>query len=382
MLDGIGWKTASEIPVSIGCMLVMNVFNYFVNLPFSLYSTFVVEQKHGFNKMTLGFYIKDQIKKFIVTQVIMMPILAGLIIIVHAGGEYFFFYLWLFCVIVMFFMMTIYPDFIAPLFDKYTPLPEGDLRSKIEELAASIAFPLKKLYVVDGSKRSAHSNAYFYGFWKNKRIVLFDTLIEGFSIAKLEAEEKAKKDKEEGKEEKEDAAEEKKDEATDEKPEDEEDKPKRKTGCNTDELLAVLGHELGHWKLNHMVKNILISQTNLFLMFGAFAVLYRHQPLYNAFGFYDEKPVLMGFAIIFQFVFSPYNELLNFMMTALSRRFEFQADQFSCELGKGEFLKSGLIKLEKDNLGFPLHDPLYSMWNYSHPTLIERMDAITDKKED
>ncbi|GBN85530.1 CAAX prenyl protease 1 [Araneus ventricosus] len=246
-------------------------------------------------------------------------------------------------------LSTVYADFIAPLFDKFTPLPEGTLRARIEELAQSINFPLKKLYVVEGSKRSAHSNAYFYGFFKNKRIVLFDTLMEDYTPLNKE----------------EDKSEENKDE-----------KPKQKTGCNNDEILAVLAHELGHWKLNHVLKNLTIAQVNLFLCFAVFALLYKNSTLYAAFGFHDQQPVIVGLVVIFQYVFSPYNEVLSFLMTALSRRFEFQADAFAKVLNKAADLRGALIKLNRDNLGFPVYDWLYSTWHHSHPPLLERIHAL------
>lgn len=141
--------------------------------------------------------------------------------IVKNGGDYFFVYLWIVSVVVSLFMMILYPEVIAPLFDKYTPLPDGELKKKIEELAASLKFPLYKLFVVEGSKRSSHSNAYLYGFHKHKRIVLFDTLIKGY----------CKKDDEDA------------------------DK-----GCETNEILAVLAHELGHWKHSHTLKGFLFGQ--------------------------------------------------------------------------------------------------------------------------
>merc|ERR1712168_1385149 len=179
--------------------------------------------------------IKDQIKKFIVSQAITFPLLAAVMKIVYWGGDYFFVYLWAFVVGFTLFMMIIYPEFIAPLFDKYTPLPEGELRTEIEALAASVEFPLYKLYVVEGSKRSSHSNAYFYGFYKFKRIVLFDTILELDERRKLKSENE-----------------------DDEK--EEEDESSKKQGCSHPEILAVLGHELGHWKLNHVLKNIIIAQ--------------------------------------------------------------------------------------------------------------------------
>lgn len=153
----------------------------------------------------------------------MVPLMSGVIWIVKNGGDYFFFYLWAFSVLVTLFMMIIYPEVIAPLFDKYTPLPEGDLKQKIEALAASLNFPLYKLYLVEGSKRSSHSNAYMYGFYKHKRIVLFDTLVKEYY----------KPDK---------------------------DDAKKDIGCETDEVLGVLAHELAHWKFNHTLKGFLLSQ--------------------------------------------------------------------------------------------------------------------------
>merc|ERR1712004_368677 len=214
-------------------VLLSNIFSTIIGLPFSLYSTFVIEERHGFNQQTAWFYTKDQIKGFILGQVIMLPLVAAIIKIVYWGGDFFFLYLWAFVVGFTLFMMILYPEFIAPLFDKYTPLPEGELRTEIEKLAASIDFPLYKLFVVEGSKRSSHSNAYFYGFFKFKRIVLFDTLLEESERLKLKTDEEREKEAKE-KEEKAEGTE-------------KEEKEKKKTGCNNEEIVAVLGHELGHW---------------------------------------------------------------------------------------------------------------------------------------
>lgn len=251
------------------------------------------------------------------------------------------------------FLMTVYPDFIAPLFDKYTPMPEGELKAGIEKLAASISFPLYKLFVVEGSKRSSHSNAYFYGFYKFKRIVLFDTLLEEEERKKLVTDEKEKE------------------EITDDKGD-----SKKSTGCNNEEILAVLGHELGHWKLNHVLKNIVIGQVQIFLMFALFAYLSKSDPLYQAFGFSDSKPVLIGLMIVLQYITAPYSAVVGFLMSVLSRHFEFQADEFAANLGRSVPLKSALVKLNNDNLGFPIYDWLYSAWNHSHPPLLERIDAL------
>merc|ERR1711973_539766 len=196
---GINQKTGyldpeSEIYRSMTFILLSNVMSTVIFMPFSVYSTFVLEEKHGFNKQTAGFFVKDQIKKFIIGQLIMLPLIAIIVKIVQWGGEYFFVYLWLFVVVFTLFMMIVYPEFIAPLFDKYVPLPEGELKTEIESLAASIEFPLYKLFVVEGSKRSSHSNAYFYGFFNFKRIVLFDTLLEEGERLKLKTDEEREKE--------------------------------------------------------------------------------------------------------------------------------------------------------------------------------------------
>ncbi|XP_042598214.1 LOW QUALITY PROTEIN: CAAX prenyl protease 1 homolog [Cyprinus carpio] len=355
-----------QISQSLVFLMLATLFSALTGLPWSLYSTFVIEEKHGFNQQTVGFFLKDALKKFAVTQCILLPVTSLLLYIIKIGGDYFFIYAWLFTLIVSLILVTIYADYIAPLFDKFTPLPDGELKSEIESMSKSIYFPLTKIYVVEGSKRSSHSNAYFYGFFKNKRIVLFDTLLEDYSPLNKSGE------KEPGTGEENEAA------GNESKP-----KPKnKKQGCSNPEVLAVLGHELGHWKLGHTVKNIVISQMNSFLCFFLFAVLIGRKELFMAFGFHDTQPTLIGLMIIFQFIFSPYNELLSFCLTVLSRRFEFQADAFARNMGRSSELYSALIKLNKDNLGFPVADWLFSMWHYSHPPLLERLRALTGPKQD
>uniref|UniRef100_A0A8C6Q8E9 CAAX prenyl protease n=2 Tax=Nannospalax galili TaxID=1026970 RepID=A0A8C6Q8E9_NANGA len=177
-----GFGPEYEITQSLVFLLLATLFSALTGLPWSLYNTFVIEEKHGFNHQTLEFFMKDAIKKFIVTQCILLPVSSLLLYIIKIGGDYFFIYAWLFTLVVSLVLVTIYADYIAPLFDKFTPLPEGKLKQEIEVMAKNIDFPLTKVYVVEGSKRSSHSNAYFYGFFKNKRIVLFDTLLEEYSV--------------------------------------------------------------------------------------------------------------------------------------------------------------------------------------------------------
>lgn len=341
-------NTESEIVVSSVFVVVSSIINFFKDLPFKVYKTFVLEEKHGFNKQTPKFFVIDQLKGLVVSQVLMVPITAAIVFIVQRGGEHFFIWLWLFTGVISLILLTIYPIFIAPLFDKYTPLEEGPLRKAIEDLAASLKFPLTKLYVVEGSKRSSHSNAYFYGLWNSKRIVLFDTLLLN----------KGKPDDSELKE---------------------EDKGK---GCTDEEVVAVLGHELGHWKLGHVTKNIVIMQIHLLLMFMVFGNCFKYAPFYEALGFAPgTRPIVIGLLIVFSYVMAPYNAIVNFAMTILSRRFEYQADEFAHGLGYSEQLGRSLIKLNLDNLGFPVYDWLYSSWNHSHPTLLQRLDRLKQLDE-
>lgn len=172
--------------------------------------------------------MKDQLLKFVVSQAISLPLSSGVIWIIKNSGDYFYFYVWAFLMSMTMFMIIIYPEVIAPLFDKYSPLPQGDLRTQIEALASSLKFPLYKLYIVEGSKRSSHSNAYLYGFYKYKRIVLFDTLVKEYY-----------------------------------KPN--EDDKDQDIGCENEEVLAVLAHEIGHWKHNHVLKGLLLSQARFYL---------------------------------------------------------------------------------------------------------------------
>lgn len=399
----MNWNVYNEYSVSMVFMIIMNLFGAMKDLPFKVYGTFVLEERHGFNKQTVGFFAWDQLKGIVLGQVLTLPISTTIIYIVSNGGDLFFVALWVFLFVVTLIMILIYPLFIAPLFDTYTPLKDGPLRTAIEELAARLNFPLKKLYVVEGSKRSAHSNAYFYGVCGSKRIVLFDTLLM------RQAEHS---DEHERLDENADRAEEREKSVA---PSVDSDKPSKRAqsvakaqpsaaglldfadfdifekidtsvrGCRNDEVLAVLAHELGHWKHNHFTYNIVLMQSQLLFMFVAFANLFTYRPLYQAVGFhYNEHPVLVGLILVLTYVMSPFNTAIQFGMTKVSRRFEYQADAFAKSLGYTKELARALIKLNIDNLGFPIFDPLYSAWNHSHPTLFERLVALKgdEKKQD
>lgn len=195
--------------------------------------------------------------------------------------------------------MIIYPSLIAPLFDKYTPLKEGSLRSEIERLANQIKFPLKNIFVVDGSKRSSHSNAYFYGFFKSKQIVLYDTLFDKDSPY-------FKKDQQEEKTETTEESEKEKSTTTETKKSNE----KKASGCTEKEIVAIICHELGHWNHNHLFKNLVISLFNLFFIFKIASLFYNDTVIYHAFGFYGEnRPRFIGLTIIIETIFLLYFEV-------------------------------------------------------------------------
>nr|CDS32581.1 farnesylated protein converting enzyme 1 [Hymenolepis microstoma] len=335
----LGATKDSDILFSLVFTVYGSIFRFFESLPWSYYRNFVIEERYGFNKQTLGFFIKDRIKSLIVGLAISVPVVSALIWIIRAGGQYFYIYAYCFTFVVSMIIMFIYPEFIAPLFDRYERFPDCDLRTKIENLAAKIGFPLKKLFVVEGSKRSSHSNAYFYGFGNNKRIVLFDTLIKGF---KMPTSEKDTKNEDEGNTD---------DEALN-------------RGCEDDEeILAVLGHEIGHWKCNHVTYYLIIAQLNLFFMFFAFGQLMNIDKLFIGFGFPPSSaPILIRLVVVFQFVFMPYSTVVEFLLTMLSRRFEFQADTFAVNLNYGEKLKGALLVLTKDNLSFPSGTAAETNW--------------------
>ncbi|KAL8004362.1 putative peptidase M48, CAAX prenyl protease 1 [Plasmopara halstedii] len=322
--------TNSEIYRALMLLTLTTIYETLVGIPFELYSTFVVEERHGFNKQTLGLFFLDKLKGFALFIVIGFPVTSALIYVIRWGGEYFYMYVWAFLFVFSVIMMTLYPVLIMPLFNKFTPLEEGVLRTRIEALASSLNFPLTKLFVTDGSKRSSHSNAYFFGLFNSKRIVLFDTLLEQ---------------------------------------------------ATNDEIVAILGHELGHWKLWHTAQSFVIQQLYILASFYVFGRCMNDAELFASFGFADDaaKPVIIGFLLFSQTMWAPVEHVLSFLMTLNTRKNEFQADAFAVDLGYSVSLKSGLTKLAIENLSNMNPDTLYSAYHYSHPPLVERLNAITER---
>lgn len=311
--------------------ILVSIPETILDIPFSLYREFVIEKKFGFSNMTFKLWISDQIKSLLVG--LIPAVLLGLAM--SFAFTFFENSWWLIVsvVLIVFILLVqiIYPKFIAPLFNKFEPLPDGELKDKITEILQKTGFKNGGLFVMDASKRSGHSNAYFSGFGKNKRIVLYDTLIKELS---------------------------------------------------TDELAAVLCHELGHFKLKHITKRLVLS---LPLVFVTTYIVFRFvnmESLYRAFGFVLSENVevkwiqYIGITLI-SMVWASVSEILTPFGNIFSRKHEYEADRFAAKImGNSKALETALIKLNSQNLSELFPPPVYVWWNYSHPTLVQRINAL------
>lgn len=326
------WLAGSVIAQSLSFMGIFMLISIITSIPIKYYQNFILEESYGFNKLTIKLWISDTIKQFILSCVLGGPILAAFLKIMYIFGDSFMYYLSIFLFFVQIFFIIVYPKFIQPLFNTLTPLEDGELKTEIELLTKKNKFPLDKLYVIDGSKRSGHSNAYFMGLpWGSKQIVLYDTLIQHSTIA---------------------------------------------------EVVSVLGHEIGHWKLNHTTKLMIIGELHMFMIFTIFSVFIRNKSFYNSFGFglpngIKEMPIMIGF-LLFGDVLKPVDAIMEFVMNLISRTYEYQADRFAAEQGLSDDLKTSLVNLHKENLSSLVVDGLYSAKEYNHPTLGERIAAIDE----
>ena len=298
-----------------------------ISLPFSIYSTFAIEERYGFNKTTPKTFILDLIKGTALGIVIGGAVLAGVLYFFEYAGPYAWLYCWIAVTLFSLVMQFIAPTWIMPLFNKFTPLEEGDLRSAIMDYARSVKYPLENLFVMDGSKRSSKSNAFFTGFGKHKRIALFDTLIENQTVS---------------------------------------------------EIVAVLAHEIGHFKKKHILQSMVIGILHTGVMFYLLSIFLSHQGLFEA--FYMENaaatPIYAGL-IFFGMLFSPIEMILSVFMQIFSRKNEFEADRYAAETtGDPESMVSALKKLSAHNLSNLTPHPLYVFLNYSHPPVLERIRAI------
>jgi len=309
--------------IFIGVLMIAKTI---ISIPISIYSTFVIEEKFGFNKTTADTFVMDRLKGLLLSVVIGAPLLAGIIAFFEFGGPYAWFYAWMAVTAFSLVMQYVAPTWIMPLFNKFTPLEEGELRTAIENYADKVEFPLQGIYVIDGSKRSAKSNAFFTGFGKNKRIALYDTLIENHT---------------------------------------------------TDELVAVLAHEIGHYKKKHIVKNMIISTLHTGVLFGLLQIFLTMPGLFEA--FYMEQMSVYAGLIFFGMLYAPIEMILSVLMQIQSRKHEYEADAFAATTtGKPEDMIAVLKKLSADNLSNLTPHPMNVFLNYSHPPALMRIRAINE----
>ncbi len=330
LLDGFGWlntiaQSTSEHMIVQGLVFggLLLLISQIVSLPFSLYDTFVIEEKYGFNKTTAKTFVADLLKGLLLTALLGAPIFA-LVLWIFSAVPHAWLWAWGALALIQLFIMFIAPVAILPLFNKFTPLEEGELRSAIEKFTADQHYTLSGIFKIDGSKRSTKSNAYFTGFGKTKRIALFDTLIDNHS---------------------------------------------------TRELVGVLAHEMGHDKRGHIKKGIIISLVSSLLMFFILSLFITQPGLYAAFGI-EGTPLYAGL-ILFGFLYAPIGMILGLLGNLLSRKHEFEADAFAAETTRAPSeMIAALKKLSVDNLANLTPHPLKVFLEYSHPPVLERIKAL------
>lgn len=295
-----------------------------LGLPFSIYATFVIEERFGFNKTTWRTFIIDKLKALMLALVLGIPLLAAILGFFQYAGPWAWLYCWLAVVIFMLVVQYIAPTWIMPLFNRFEPLPDGELRDAITDYARSIDFALENIFVMDGSKRSTKSNAFFTGFGRHRRIVLFDTLIARHSV---------------------------------------------------DELVAVLAHEMGHYKKKHIFKMMAVGILQAGMMFYILSIFISYPGLFAAFRV-QEVSVYAGL-IFFSVLYAPLDVLLGLILQGLSRKHEFEADRFaSSTVSRAGAMITAIKRLSVDNLSNLQPHPLYVFLHYSHPPVLERIAAI------
>jgi STE24 endopeptidase len=323
-LDHLSRNLASnDLMVGVTFFLLFGGISMFLALPQSLYTTFVIEERFGFNKMTLGMFFKDTLKGLILGALLGVPLLFGVLWIMQKLGAWWWLYAWAFFTLFQLALVWIFPTWIAPLFNKFSPLEEGEAKNKILELLENTQFQSNGLFVMDASTRSSHGNAYFTGFGKNKRIVLFDTLIKS-----LEPE----------------------------------------------EIKAVLAHELGHFKRRHILKGMIRSFVFSLIGFAILGWLKNWQPFYLGHGLQTMSD--HGALLLFALVAGNYTFFMTPLSAWTSRRYEFEADAFAAQYAKAQALQEALVKLYKDNASSLTPHPTYSAYYHSHPPALVRMEHL------
>jgi len=311
------------LPYGLALIFSVLAISALIDLPFALYRQFVIEARYGFNRMTLGLFFGDLLKHTLIGIVIGAPVILAVLWLMGAMGSAWWFWVWLFWCAFNLLILFIYPTWIAPLFNKFAPLEDGEMKSRIEALLVRCGFTSSGLFVMDGSKRSSHGNAYFTGFGNNKRIVFFDTLLSRLAAPEIE---------------------------------------------------AVLAHELGHFRRRHVVKRI------VFMFAAALGLLWLLGQLIDAPWFYNGLGVpakSTALALILFFLVIPvFTFPLSPLTSQLSRRHEFEADAYAAEHTAAADLSRALVKLYEDNAATLTPDPLHSLFYDSHPPAALRIARL------
>ena len=319
--------TGNELLTGLSFFALVALCSLVLSLPFSYYLTFHIEEKHGFNRQTPKGFWGDLAKSIVIGLVLGGIVLTVLLLIMMKAGAYWWVYGWVFMFGFSLFTVWIYPTVLAPLFNKFRPIEEGELKQGIFAMADKVGFKTDSIYIMDASKRSSHGNAYFTGVFGRKRIVLFDTLVSALGVK---------------------------------------------------EIIAVLAHEIGHCKLHHvrwrLVRSFFMTGFTFFLL----DLFITRESFYLTFSL--DGISSYGALVVFSLWFSLIEFILHPFATLLSRRNEFAADRFACQAldNDGTDLRTGLLKLREKSSAMPITHPLFSAFYYSHPPLIERLQALAD----
>jgi STE24 endopeptidase len=313
----------NEIYLALTFFAVILIASDILTLPFQLYSTFVIEERFGFNKTTAGTFVADKIKGYIIGGLVGGLLLSLLIVLVNKFGPHFWIWFGIVAAVFIIFVNMFYTSLILPLFNKLSILPDGELKTAINDFSKKVKFPLDNIFVMDGSKRSSKANAFFSGIGSKKKIVLYDTLI---------------------------------------------------TNHTTEELVAVLAHEVGHFKKKHIILSLVLSVVQIFFVLFVLSLMIFNEDLSIALGG-TQRAIHLNL-IAFAILFSPISAVTGLLMTLLSRKNEFEADAYAKETYSGAALSEALKKLSVDTLSNLYPHPAYVFFYYSHPPLLQRLKAL------
>ena len=313
----------SELLISLSFFGIIFFGSDILNLPFSLYSIFIIEEKFGFNKTTFRIYFFDKIKSWFITILFGGGVLSFIIFQFETVGKDFWIVAWVFITTISILINGFYAQIIVPLFNKQTKLEEGNLKNDIEKYSKKVGFDLSNIFVIDGSKRSTKANAYFSGFGKQKRVTLYDTLLN-----KL----------------------------------------------NDNQIIAVIAHEIGHYKKNHIIFNLIFSTIQTGLMLYILSLLI-YMPIFSEALGIQSHSFHIGL-ITFSILYTPISEIFSLIFNVFSRKFEYQADHYAKETFNSKHLIEALKVLSKDSLSNLTPHPKYVWWHYSHPTLAQRIKHL------